>query len=123
MAKLLNGPGEDKSVRFTNTRRENCLYNRTHRLFFLGGYKVSDVFTITRLAVHIVSSIGVSKVVNDIIKNNTNVVTTADAIKVTAGSLVIGSMVAEKASRHVNDRVDSVFAWYQSRKEDDIVAG
>ncbi len=80
---------------------------------------MSDAFVITRLAVHLISSVGVSKIVNDVIKNNVNIVTTADAIKVTAGSLVIGSMVAENASKHVNDRIDSVFLWYQQRKDAD----
>ncbi len=80
---------------------------------------MSDVLTIGRIAVHLVSSIGVSKVINDIIKNNTNVVTTADAIKVTAGSLVIGSMIAEQAEKHVTNRIDSAYAWYQERKNEE----
>jgi hypothetical protein len=78
---------------------------------------MSNGFPIVRLAVHLVSSVGVSKVVNDIIRNNTDVVTTADAVKVAAGGLVIGSMVAEQASRHVTARLDDVLAWYQNRKD------
>jgi hypothetical protein len=71
-----------------------------------------------RLAVNLAASIGMSKVVHDFIRNNVTVVTTADAVKVAAGSLVIGSMVAEHASKHVNSRIDSVIAWHENRKED-----
>lgn len=78
---------------------------------------MSDMLPIAKLAVNLISSVGVSKVVNDIIRNNTNVATTADAVKVAAGSLVLGSMIADHASKHVNDRVDSAVAWYQSRKD------
>lgn len=83
---------------------------------------MSNVMPVARLAVHLISSVGVSKVVNDIIKNNTNVVTTADAVKVAAGSLVIGSMIAEHASKHVNNRVDAAIAWYIDRKDENTSA-
>lgn len=79
---------------------------------------MTNGFPITKLAVHLVSSVGVSKVVNDIIRNNTDVLTTADAVKVAAGSLVIGSMIAEQASEHVTRRLDAVLTWYASRKND-----
>jgi hypothetical protein len=71
---------------------------------------------IFRLATHLVASMGVSKVLNDIIVNNTNVVTTADAVRVWTGAIVIGSMIADHASKHVNDRIDAVLAWNQARK-------
>jgi hypothetical protein len=77
---------------------------------------MSDKLTIVRLAAHLISSVGVSKVVNDTITNNTNVLTTADAVKVWTGSIVIGSIIAEHASKHVNARIDSVLAWNASRK-------
>jgi hypothetical protein len=53
-------------------------------------------------AVHIVGALGVQKVVGDIIKNNTVVVSTADKVLVSAGSLVLGSMIGEQASKHVS---------------------
>lgn len=69
-----------------------------------------------RLAVHAVASLGVTKVVHDIIKFNTSVTSTFDAVRVATGSLVIGSMVAEVASKHVNDRINDVVAWNNERK-------
>lgn len=77
---------------------------------------MSDKAPMIRLATQIAASIGVSKVIGDVIKNNTNVQTTADAVKVWAGSIVIGSMIAEHASTHVNRRFDEVLAWRKSRE-------
>ncbi len=78
---------------------------------------MSSTLPVVKLAVQFVSSVGVSKVVHDIIKLNTNAETTADAVKVLTGSIVIGSMIAEHASKHVNDRMDAVVAWNESRKK------
>jgi len=52
-------------------------------------------------AVHIAGALGVQKVVGDIIRNNTVVVSTADKILVSAGSLVLGSMIGEQAQKHI----------------------
>lgn len=69
-----------------------------------------------RLIAQVVGSVGVSKVVNDIIVNNTNIVTTTDAVRVWAGSVVIGSMVADHASKHINDRINEVIEWRRSHQ-------
>jgi hypothetical protein len=78
---------------------------------------MSAAFPIIRLAVNVVGSVGVAKVIGDVIKNNTNVVTTADAVKVMAGSLVIGSMIVDHASTHVNEQFNSAYAWWQNQKD------
>jgi hypothetical protein len=65
---------------------------------------------------NIVGSLGVAKVANDIIKQNTVVNTTFDAIRVWSGSIVIGSIVADVASTHVNEKLDSAAAWLESRQ-------
>lgn len=79
---------------------------------------MSNGVTLVKIGVHVVASIGVSKVVKDIILNNTNVVTTADGVKVIVGSLVLGSMVAEHASNHVNRQFDKAYDWYLRREAD-----
>jgi vancomycin permeability regulator SanA len=83
---------------------------------------MSNALVITKLAINVVAAAGVSKVVNDIIVNNTNVATPIDAIKVATGSIVLGSLVANHASKHVNDRIDAAHAWYTSRKNETAVA-
>lgn len=77
---------------------------------------MSNDLSIARLGVQLIASVGVSKVVNDLIVNNTNIQTTADAVKVWTGSVVLGSMVAEQVSKHVDRRIDETQAWFASRK-------
>lgn len=75
-------------------------------------------FTIVKAGVHLVSALGVTKVLGDIVRNNTTVVTTADKVLVNAGSLVLGSMIVEKASNHVSEQIESVINWHANRGED-----
>lgn len=83
---------------------------------------MSDKIALVKLAINVFAGAGVSKVVNDIITNNTVVETPADAVKVFAGSAVIGSMVAERASDHVNNKVDKVVDWFEQRKAEKATA-
>jgi hypothetical protein len=78
----------------------------------------SEKINLAKFGINLISTVGVSKVVRDIISNNTDVETTADAVKVWAGSLVIGGMVAERASEHVNRRVDGAITWFDNRRQD-----
>lgn len=77
---------------------------------------MSDKAPFIRLITQLVASVGVSKVVNDVIRNNTDILTTTDAIKVWSGSIVIGSMIAEHASNHVDNRINAVLAWKRNRQ-------
>jgi len=76
----------------------------------------SDKIKIAKMAAQLITTISVGKVTRDIITNNTNVETTADAAKVWAGSFVIGGMVAEQASEHVDRRIDGLVDWIENRK-------
>jgi hypothetical protein len=78
---------------------------------------MSAVLPAAKLAVNIVASVGVSKVVGDFVKNNTTVITTADAVKVWAGRIVIGSLISTHASNHVNDHLDKAANWLSSRNK------
>lgn len=78
---------------------------------------MSDKLILVKLAAQVCASVGVSKIFSDVIANNVTVQTPADVAKVWAGSIVLGSMVAEAASKHVNNRVDAAAAWYESRKD------
>lgn len=72
----------------------------------------------TKLAVNIVSGMGVTKIVNDIINNNTVSETTFDVVKVWIGSAVIGSMIADHGSKHVDAKIDNIAAWLTEAKEE-----
>jgi hypothetical protein len=89
---------------------------------YLGEVIMSSQLPMVRLALNVIASIGVSKVINDIISNNVNVETTAEAVKVWTGSIVLGSMIVDHASDHLNGRMDAVLAWHESRKADPTTA-
>lgn len=72
---------------------------------------------VTRLAINIVSSLGVAKVVGDIVKNNTTVLTTSQKVLVNVGGLVLGSMVIDNACKYVNDQIDAVIDWRKEKEE------
>lgn len=73
---------------------------------------------LARTAVHLISGLGVSKVVYGVIRNNVPVVTTLDRVQVTIGSLVIGSMVGQQASKHVDERINAALARYETRNKE-----
>ena len=81
---------------------------------------MSAIPQVAKIVTQVIASVGVSKVVHDIIKNNTTTETTADAVKVAAGSLVLGSLIAEHASNHLNDRIAAVTNWYAARKPQNL---
>jgi len=72
---------------------------------------------IVKLVVNIVVATGVSKVTNDVISNNVDIESTEDQIKVAIGSVIIGSMIAEAASTHVNGKIDSIANVWKNRKD------
>ncbi len=78
---------------------------------------ISNKITAVKTVVNIIAGAGVSKIVNDIITNNTITGTTADTAKVWVGSVVLGSMVAERVSDHVNAKIDETANHFADRKE------
>lgn len=77
---------------------------------------MSAQLPIARFAVQLVANVGVTKVVHDVIRNNVNIVVPADAVKVWVGSLVIGSIIVDQATAHVNGYMDRAVAWNEERK-------
>jgi hypothetical protein len=73
---------------------------------------------VAKLSVQFVAGLGVSKILADIVKNNVNVVTTADAVKVWTGSFVLGSIIIEQSSNHIERVASDVAAALEKRKAD-----
>lgn len=73
---------------------------------------------LVRGAAQLLSALGVQKVVSDVIKNNTVVVSTTDKVLVTAGSLVMGSMIGQQAHKHVVEVLDSIKVTFDPNKDD-----
>ena len=54
-----------------------------------------------KLATQFVAGVGVGKIVAGIIKNNVPVITTVEKVVVGTGSFVLGSMLVEQTSNHI----------------------
>ncbi|WNM72438.1 hypothetical protein SEA_MOSSY_59 [Gordonia phage Mossy] len=61
-----------------------------------------------KLVTSTIVGLGTSKIVSTIIKNNVNPETVVDTVTITAGSFVIGSMVADAAKAHTDKMIDQV---------------
>lgn len=72
---------------------------------------------LVRVAVQLIAGAGVSKVVSDVVKNNTTVVSQFDQLRVLAGGAVLSTMAVDLANRHVDNKIDAAIAWYNSRKK------
>lgn len=68
---------------------------------------------ITKKVVSLVVGLGTTKIVNDIVENNTNTERVTDKVAVKAGSVVIGSMVADKTSEYTDTKIDEMAAWWR----------
>ena len=61
-----------------------------------------------KLGTQIAAGMGVSKIVSDIVRNNVPVVTTAQAVSVKVGTFVLGSMLVEQSSNHIEAQVNNL---------------
>lgn len=77
---------------------------------------MSDSVKLARLVVQVASTLGVSKVIADVISNNTTVLTPADTVRVWTGSIVLGSMLCDQAMKHVDVQFNRVLDWHEGRQ-------
>lgn len=70
---------------------------------------------LVKVGLNVVASASVWKVVQEVIKNNVIVEKPSDVVKIWTGSLIIGSMMADAASKHVEHKFDSALAWVETR--------
>lgn len=61
-----------------------------------------------KLAAQFVIGASVSKVINDVITNNTDPETTIDQIEITVGSAALGWMVSDMAKEWTDTKIDAV---------------
>ena len=80
---------------------------------------MSSYLPVAKLGAQLVAGLGVSKILADVIKNNVSVVTTAQAITVKAGGFVLGSMLVEQSSKHIEQVANDVNAWFEKRNAKD----
>ena len=75
-----------------------------------------SAFALAKGVVQVVAALGVTRVVTEVIKNNTTVVTAVDKILVNTGGFVLGSIIVDHASDRVNQHIDKVVDWHEKRK-------
>lgn len=78
---------------------------------------LNNKLDIAKTAIKVVASAGVTKVVKDIIDNNTDVETTTDDVKVWIGSAVISSMVTNAASNHIETQIGKLILSVEKMKK------
>jgi hypothetical protein len=71
---------------------------------------MSSLLPAVKLGASLLAGIPVSKITNDIIKNNVTIITKVDKAKVVAGSVVIGAMISQSVSRTTDAFIDSIVA-------------
>lgn len=71
-----------------------------------------------KFGVRVVTALSVGHTVGQVIQNNVSPVSTASAVKIWCGSLIIGSLVTDAALNHVDATMTRFEAWQASRKDD-----
>jgi len=73
-------------------------------------------FPLTKLAVTVVTNVSVWKILNDVVRNNVSVVTPFDAARVWTGTMILGGMIADQATKYAHEQVDRAIEWNEKRK-------
>ncbi|WNN94377.1 hypothetical protein SEA_ENDAVE_57 [Gordonia phage EndAve] len=71
------------------------------------GFTMLNLNTI-KLVTSTIVGLGVTKIVTTTIKNNVNPETVVDTITITAGSFVIGGMVADASKQYTDNTIDKI---------------
>jgi hypothetical protein len=69
----------------------------------------------TEIAKRVVSTVvglGTTKIVNDVIANNTTAEKLHEKVEVKAGAVVMGMVVADQTSKYTDQKIDEITAWW-----------
>jgi hypothetical protein len=81
---------------------------------------MSGLISMTKFAAGLAASLSVGKVIEDIIKHNTTVVTRFDSVTTHVGGFVLGMIVVDKARETFNKQWDEAAKmWKESKAEDE----
>ena len=69
--------------------------------------------------VKLVAALGVTKVVTDVIKTNTVTETMIQKVMVNVGGFVLGSLIMDQASKHVNDAIGAITEQIKEAKQEE----
>lgn len=67
---------------------------------------------IAKTVTNLVVGAGTTRIVTQIIKNNTDPQTVTDQVTMTAGAVVLGSMAADASKEYTSAKIDQITTWY-----------
>lgn len=67
---------------------------------------------IAKKAVSFVVCAGTTKIVSQIIANNTQPKNTIDLVSMTAGGFVVGAIVADASRKYTDEKIDELATWW-----------
>ena len=70
-----------------------------------------------KLATQVVAGLGVSKILGDVIRNNVVIATKTQAVTVRVGTFVLGSMLWDQSSNHIEKATNDAVALIEKLKE------
>ena len=77
---------------------------------------------LVKAVTQIVAGMGVSKIATDIVSNNVAIATPVQAVTVKIGSFVLGSMLWEQSSNHIERQVNNIVELIQKNNTEDETA-
>lgn len=80
--------------------------------------RFSDKRAVAQFVVEIVAILGVSKVVSQVIENNTASEKGLDRLKIKIGSLILGFIVVDYTTKYVSEAFTSVIDWFKDVKHE-----
>lgn len=67
---------------------------------------------ITKAVTSFVVTSGTTKIVNGIIRNNTNPEKLTDTVSIGAASVVVGMMVGDATKKYTDEKIDEIAVWW-----------
>lgn len=67
---------------------------------------------ITKAVTSFVVGAGTSKIITQIIKNNTSPENVTETVTMTAGAVVLGMMVADVSKKYTDTKIDEIADWW-----------
>lgn len=69
--------------------------------------------------VRLVASLGVAKVITDVVKTNTITTTVPQKVMVNVGAFVLGSMIMDHASKHVDNAIKAITEKIEEERQEE----
>lgn len=71
-----------------------------------------------QLGVQFVAGLGVSKILGDVVKNNVVIMTKTQAVTVKVGTFVLGSMLVDQSSKHIEAYANQIADAFKKKDEE-----